>query len=334
LLDKCRLPLLKCITNPNCLANVICINSCSSSSDETGCQIKCGDQFENAVVGDFNKCAVSQMACVPQREDDGSYPVPRDGAVVRKFPVEFFEGPLYITSGQNELFDRFPCQLHIFTPSPSTRSFYGKLNWRISEPDGEYLTRDAVQRFVQDENLPGHLLNHDNEYLHYKDDWYVLDYDLGTAPGSEKFVFVYYRGSNDAWDGYGGAFVYTEKAKFPESIRERCRVAAAKVNFDFDKDFASTDNTCRVQTDKEKVLLREKFVGSAFLQTEQQLQSAALRAKSSSTNSVKAQRLFFEGEAGAALEAVEKLRDKAGALEEEIVKDLGLEKEGAGKAAE
>ena len=35
-----------------------------------------------------------------------------------------------------------------------------------------------------------------------------------------------------------------------------------------------------------------------------------------------------------ALEAVEKLRDKAGAMEEEIVKDLGLEREGAGKAAE
>ena len=62
-------------------------------------------------------------------------------------------------------------------------------------------------------------------------------------------------------------------------------------------DFASTDNTCRVQTDSEKVLLREKFVGSAFLSTEAQLQQAARAVKGSSTNSVKAQRLFFEGEA-------------------------------------
>lgn len=151
--DKCRLPLAKCITNPNCLANVACINTCNGKADEIGCQIKCGDLFENSVVGEFNKCAVSQMSCVPQRKDDGSYPVPSSENVVKKFPVSFFDGPLYITSGQNELFDRFPCQLHLFTASPSTNSFYGSLNWRISEPDGEFLTRDAVQRFKQDSEL-------------------------------------------------------------------------------------------------------------------------------------------------------------------------------------
>jgi len=78
LLKQCRLPLLKCITNPNCLANVVCINTCNGKEDETGCQIKCGDIFENPVVGEFNKCAVSDRSCVPQRQDDGSYPVPKD----------------------------------------------------------------------------------------------------------------------------------------------------------------------------------------------------------------------------------------------------------------
>lgn len=36
------------------------------------------------------------------------------------------------------------------------------------------------------------------------DDWYVLD----SEPNS--FVLVVYRGSNDAWDGYGGGTLYTK----------------------------------------------------------------------------------------------------------------------------
>ncbi|GMI05918.1 hypothetical protein TrVE_jg411 [Triparma verrucosa] len=321
LLDKCRLPLAKCITNPNCLANVACIQGCASKEDEIGCQIKCGDLFENTVVGEFNKCAVSQMACVPQRPDDGSYPVPSSDVVVKKFPVSWFDGPLYITSGQNELFDRFPCQLHLFTSSSSTNSFYGSLNWRISEPDGEFLTRDAVQRFKQDSELGGHMINHDNEYLHYQDDWYIIDWSDGSD-GVDPFAFVYYRGSNDAWDGYGGAFVYTKAAKFPESIRSRCREAAKKVRFDFDKDFADTDNTCKVQTDDEKVMLREKFVGKELALTEEQLQRAALRVRGSATNSVKAQKIFFENEGSIAGRAVESLKEKGLAIERAILEEV------------
>ena len=60
-----------------------------------------------------------------------------------------------------------------------------------------------MQTFVQDEDKKGLLLNHDNEFLHYQDDWFVL----GMRP--DEYVAVYYRGSNDAWDGYGGAVVYT-----------------------------------------------------------------------------------------------------------------------------
>lgn len=36
------------------------------------------------------------------------------------------------------------------------------------------------------------------------DDWYVLD----SEPNSH--VLVVYRGSNDAWDGYGGGTLYTK----------------------------------------------------------------------------------------------------------------------------
>ena len=54
--------------------------------------------------------------------------------------------------------------MHFFE-SPSPGVVYGKLNWRVVEPDGEFLERHAVQRFVQDPKAPGHLQNYDNEYL-------------------------------------------------------------------------------------------------------------------------------------------------------------------------
>jgi violaxanthin de-epoxidase len=115
LLNKCRVPLAKCILNPNCLANVICINSCNGKPDETGCQIECGNVFENEAVGEFNKCAVSDMTCVPQKPDDGSYPVPSKDVLVQSFDTKLWNGRWYITAGQNKLFDTFPCQVHFFT---------------------------------------------------------------------------------------------------------------------------------------------------------------------------------------------------------------------------
>lgn len=73
----------------------------------------------------------------------------------------------------------------------------------MKKPNGQFIERSDVQTFVQDEDKKGMLLNHDNEFLHYQDDWFVL----GMRP--DEYVAVYYRGSNDAWDGYGGAVVYT-----------------------------------------------------------------------------------------------------------------------------
>ncbi len=105
LFSKCQLPLAKCIANPKCLANVVCINTCNGRDDEIECQIKCGDLFENEVVGEFNKCVVSDMGCVPQKPDEGLYPVPKDEQLVQKFDTKLWNGKWYITSGQNELFD-------------------------------------------------------------------------------------------------------------------------------------------------------------------------------------------------------------------------------------
>ncbi|KAJ0078931.1 hypothetical protein Patl1_23009 [Pistacia atlantica] len=51
------------------------------------------------------------------------------------------------------------------------------------------------------------------------------------------------RGSNDAWDGYGGAVVYTRSSVLPETIVPELEKAAKSVGRDFNK-FIRTDNTC------------------------------------------------------------------------------------------
>lgn len=322
LLQKCRLPLAKCITNPNCLANVICINACNGQEDETGCQIKCGNIFENDVVGEFNKCAVSDMDCVPTRPDDGSYPIPPPEVVVPKFSTSLWNGRWYITAGQNELFDTFPCQVHFFTETEPGK-FIAKLNWRIEEPDGEFFTRDAVQEFVQDPKQPGHLINHDNEYLHYEDDWYVIDYaEDNNKEGVPPFAFIYYRGANDAWVGYGGAVIYTRDAQLPTELLPRLREAAKKVNFDFDKDFTVTDNTCTEISEGEKILLREKFAGKAAIQTEEQIQAAIVRVRGNAVNRVKARQIAADGEIDQTKKAVQELENTAATFEKEVVKGI------------
>jgi len=322
LFQKCPLALGKCIANPNCLANVICINTCNGRPDEEDCQIECGNTFENSAVAEFNKCAVSDATCVPQKEDDGSYPVPAKELTVSNFPTKFFDGKLYITAGQNKLFDIFDCQVHFFTETMPGK-IYGKLNWRTAEPDGEYFTRDAVQEFIQDKDWSAHLINHDNDYLHYQDDWYILDYSYGDKDLPD-FVLVYYRGANDAWVGYGGAFVYTREAKLPEVLLPRLREASKKVNFDFDKDFTITDNSCKLQTDGDKIILREKFAGNVAIQSEKQLQGELVRARGMASNNVKAQKLFVSDEFGQAKKAVERLEQSVADFEEDIVKDAQL----------
>ena len=99
------------------------------------------------------------------------------------------------------------------------------------------MTRKTVQEFVQDPKVPGILYNHDNEYLHYQDDWYVL------AAKEDAYFVVYYRGSNDAWDGYGGAFVYTRSPTFPKEYKKEIDESLQKIGRSI-KDFTYTNNAC------------------------------------------------------------------------------------------
>ncbi|KAM3359579.1 violaxanthin de-epoxidase, chloroplastic [Capsicum galapagoense] len=239
LLKECRIELAKCIANPACAANVACLQTCNNKPDETECQIKCGDLFENSVVDEFNECAVSRKKCVPRKSDVGDFPVPNPSVLVQKFDMKDFSGKWFITRGLNPTFDVFDCQLHEFHTEEN--KLVGNLTWRIRTPDGGFFTRSAMQKFVQDPKYPGILYNHDNDYLHYQDDWYILSSKVENSP--DDYIFVYYKGRNDAWDGYGGAVLYTRSAVLPESIIPELQTAAQKVGRDFNT-FIKTDNTC------------------------------------------------------------------------------------------
>lgn len=48
---------------------------------------------------------------MPQRADEGLFPVPPDCALDQSFDVNSFTGRWYITAGLNPLFDTFDCQV-------------------------------------------------------------------------------------------------------------------------------------------------------------------------------------------------------------------------------
>ena len=54
---------------------------------------------------------------------------------------------------------------------------------------------------------------------------------------------MYYRGRNDAWDGYGGAVLYTRAPTVDNAFVPELSAAAAKLGLRW-SDFRETDNTC------------------------------------------------------------------------------------------
>jgi len=96
---------------------------------------------------------------------------------------------------------------------------------------------------VQDAKRPGIMYNHDNDFLHYEDDWYIL----GEEPG--KWLLIYYRGNNDAWDGYGGATVYSTSPVLEKKYYADIDAKLQKIGRRF-SDFTLTDNTCKPRESK------------------------------------------------------------------------------------
>ncbi|KAL3160389.1 hypothetical protein ABBQ32_010714 [Trebouxia sp. C0010 RCD-2024] len=236
LLGNCQLQLATCIADPECLENLACLQLCNGRQDEAGCQIRCGDLYNDKAVQTFTACAVSDKKCVPQKIDRDAFPEPKPEALDKNFDLGKFEGRWYITAGLNPLFDDFDCQEHYFgVPEPG--KLYGKINWRIKKPDNDFIDRSTVQTFKQQAN-PAMLYNGGNDYLHYEDTWYIL------ASKPDEYVVVYYIGNNDAWKGYGGGTVYTRAPSLPDQYVPEIKEALAKIGQKWE-DWKVTDNSCK-----------------------------------------------------------------------------------------
>jgi len=242
LFQKCRNELFGCLANTACAANLVCLSQCTGKPDEIACQIRCGDLFQTAAIDKFNDCAITRGKCVPQRPDESLYPIPEPTSLVQDFDMTKFTGDWYITMGQNKLFDTFDCQLHKFSYDETKKMLVGDLQWRVGTPDGGFITRSAEQTFRQDQNQPSLLINDGNEFLHYSDNWYIASAQLEGK--DTDHVFVYYRGINDAWDGYGGAVLYTKQPTVPQSLEPTIKTACERLpNIKF-SELAKTNNQC------------------------------------------------------------------------------------------
>jgi hypothetical protein len=60
---------------------------------------------------------------------------------------------------------------------------------------------------------------------------YIVSAKVDDTP--DDYVFVYYRGRNDAWTGYGGAVIYTRAKTLPESAIPEIKEAAQRVGLDY-----------------------------------------------------------------------------------------------------
>lgn len=236
LLQNCQLELAECLVDEQCAESLVCLQGCANKPNESDCQIRCGDLYSSKAVQTFNTCAVTKKNCVPQKQDTNEYPVPPTDVLVPEFSTSQFQGRWYIVAGLNRDFDTFDCQEHFFS-IPEEGKLYAKINWRVARPNGQWYQRSDIQTFYQDDKSPAILHNNGNEYLHYQDDWYIPGYKEG------KYVFIYYRGTNDAWDGYGGAVVYATRPDLDPAIVPELEEIAGKVGLKF-SDFLITDNTC------------------------------------------------------------------------------------------
>lgn len=314
---KTQPALARCVTDPVCIANLLCIQTCTGRADEADCQINCGDKFANSVTESFTKAAVTDTACVPQRQDDGSWPVPKTSALVPEFKPSDLAGDWYITAGLNRDFDTFDCQLHKFKATETTLT--GDLQWRIQDPVAgkAFVTKYTVQEFIQDEKNPAILYNHDNEFLHYQDDWYVL------AHRPQKYVVVYYRGSNDAWDGYGGAVVYSRDAAFPKEYTDEVDASLRKVGLKF-ADFQLTDNSCKPNIGRLEELEADlEFVSTRAAGTVQFAENRVLKGLYALEEAAVAEAIAIEEAVVGEIVTLEKeVEGDVLAIEKEVAKDF------------
>ena len=125
------------------------------------------------------------------------------------------------------------------------------------------------------------------------------------ASKDQKYVVVYYRGNNDAWDGYGGAVVYTKAPAFPMEFVPEVREAVEKVGLKWE-DFVLTDNTCKPRESK-----LEEFEQDLFF----------VEARAGATLQVQGDRIIKEVEKDVKILEKEVEKDVL-AVEQEVEKDV------------
>jgi len=96
---------------------------------------------------------------------------------------------------------------------------------------------------------------------------------------------VYYRGKNDAWDGYGGAVLYTRARVASQSVTDRAAAATQRAGIDF-RSFQRADNTCSELKDSQRTAMREKYAKSVLLTAEKELQEEATNLRNSASTIV------------------------------------------------
>ena len=215
----------------------------------------------------------------------------------------------------------------VFFAAPDADHMAVKINWRVARPNGQFYERSDVQTFYADERTKSIMHNNGNEYLHYQDDWYVPGYKEG------EYVFVYYKGTNDAWDGYGGAVLYTRTPNYSAAVKERATAACDKAGLGFKfADLKAPDNSCSAESASERLLLREKYASKVLLTGERALQEEVTQVRRAAASTI-------QGDVKVAAKAAKKLEKlvadfeataaaDARALEKEIVKDVvNIEKE-------
>lgn len=136
---------------------------------------------------------------------------------------------------------------------------------------------------------------------------------------------MYYKGSNDAWDGYGGAFLYTRSSSFDKALIPRLDAAMERTQGPYKwSDFTITDNSCKLQT-KDPITLREQYASKVLITTEEQLQNQLTTLRNTAASNID------KSEKGAekSLVKLEKEAEKFVAeIEKEVEKDVvAVEKE-------
>jgi violaxanthin de-epoxidase len=74
------------------------------------------------------------------------------------------------------------------------------------------------------------------DLMNYKDDWVVLQ-------SSPEYIVVLYRGTNSAWEGYGGLNVYTRTRTISDTLKRGIERGLRKVNLSL-RDLTIVDNSC------------------------------------------------------------------------------------------